>query len=202
MFGNSRLKQALSLSTAVVLALGLSACGSYVKRSEFDAAVGDLRATDDNLRGQLQSLQLQFSEMTGDLETRFANYDAQITSLQGRLRVDMTAHFAYDDASLREDDKPALLDFSEVVREFHPNILITVEGFTDAAGSAEYNQWLGQQRADAVRKFLISQGGLEASRVRAVSYGEDNNRQVEQGAWGETGQANRRVALVVDYIAG
>jgi hypothetical protein len=35
--------------------------------------------------------------------------------------------------------------------------------------------------------------------VRVVSYGEDRNRQVREGATGEEGRDNRRVSLVVDY---
>ena len=144
----------------------------------------------------------QFGELTDALQSKFENYDATIASLQGRVRVDMTAHFGYDASELRDEDKPALMDFSEVIRDFHPNVLVTVEGFTDPAGPAEYNKWLGQQRADAVRNYLVTQGGLNPSRVRAVSYGEDTDRQVEQGAWGDAGNSNRRVALVIDYVSG
>jgi len=199
-------KQTLPL---VLLTVALSGCHNYVKRAEFDSTVADLRGTDadlqasdGDLRNQLQLMQAQFGELTDDLQARFSNYDATIASLQGRVRVDMTAHFGYDAADLREEDKPALMDFSDVIRDFHPNVLVTVEGFTDPAGSADYNKWLGQQRADAVREYLVNQGGLNPARVRAVSYGEDTERQVEQGAWGESGNANRRVALVVDYVAG
>ena len=35
--------------------------------------------------------------------------------------------------------------------------------------------------------------------VRAVSYGEDRNRQVRAGATGDAGRDYRRVSLVVDY---
>ncbi len=192
-----------------LLVAALSGCHNYIKRAEYDATIADLRGTDaeltsgqTDLRNQLQLMQAQFGELTNDLQAKFANYDATIASLQGRVRVDMTAHFAYDDAGLREEDKPALLDFSDVIRDFHPNVLITVEGFTDPAGSAEYNKWLGQQRANAVRDYLVAQGGLNPTQVRAVSYGEDDERQVEKGAWGDSGNANRRVALVVDYVAG
>ena len=58
---------------------------------------------------------------------------------------------------------------------------------------------MGQQRANAVLQYLIDTGGLDASKVKAVSYGESLNRLVVPGAWGENGMANRRVALVVEY---
>jgi len=185
---------------ALCLTLALTACSQFVKRDEFDSTIADLRSADGNLRSQLELMEMRFGRLSEEMAGTFNNLNAQITDLQGRIRIDMTAHFAYDDAALREEDKNALIEFSQVVRDFHPNILVTVEGFTDPAGSAEYNKWLGMQRAKSVREYLI-QSGIDAQKVRAVSYGEDTERQVAQGAWGDNGYQNRRVALVIDYIA-
>jgi peptidoglycan-associated lipoprotein len=187
---------------AVSLLIGLVAgCSDYVKRDEFDSTVSGLRATDSELQGQVGDMRELFSELTGQLNRKFDNYDGQIASVQGRLRIEMTAHFGYGDAALRDEDKPALDEFTEVIREHHSNVIVTVEGFTDPAGNPEYNKRLGLARAQAVREYLIDVGGLNANKVRAVSYGEDPNRQIKANAWGVDGAANRRVALVIDYVA-
>jgi peptidoglycan-associated lipoprotein len=178
---------------AAALALTLAGCAEYVKRDEFDAAVTQLRQTDE-------SLQQQINTLAQDLRARLADQDTRITALQGRLRVETTTHFAFDDSTLREQDRPLLDDFAAVIREHHPNVLITVEGFTDPAGSASYNKRLGQRRADAVRNHLIDVGGLNAEKVRAVSYGKDPARLVIPGASHDKGEPNRRVALVIDYV--
>lgn len=194
--------------TTVAVALSLSACSNFVKRDEFDSTIAEMRATDsslenadEDLRVQLEQMQFRFGELTNNLQSRFSNYDAQIAQLQGRIHVDMTANFAYDDSTLREEDKAPLSEFANVLNDFHDNVIVTVEGFTDPAGNAEYNKWLGMERAKAVRAYLI-QSGMDADKVRAVSYGEDDNRQIAPGAWGDAGSANRRVALVIDYVAG
>jgi peptidoglycan-associated lipoprotein len=186
----------------------MTACGNFIKRDEFDSTVADLRAADErfessdnDLRNQLEQMQFRFAELTDNLQSRFSSYDAQIAQLQGRIHVDMTANFAYDDSTLREEDKAPLSEFANVLMDYHPNVIVTVEGFTDPAGNAEYNKWLGMERAKAVRAYLI-QNGLPSDKVRAVSYGEDDNRQIKPGAWGDAGSANRRVALVIDYVAG
>jgi peptidoglycan-associated lipoprotein len=90
-----------------------------------------------------------------------------------------------------------------VIKEYYPGALITVEGFTDPAGSARYNLRLGQRRADAVKEYLATAGGFASDSVKAVSYGEVRNRQVVPGAKGpgEEGIENRRVSLVVDHAA-
>ena len=155
----------VKILTTCVFAFALSACSQYVTRTDYDADMADLRTTDtelrsgqDNLKVQLERMQAQFSELTTDLQSTFQSYDAQIASLQGRVRVDMSANFAYDDATLREEDKAALAEFSQIVQDYHPNIIVTVEGFTDPAGDAEYNKWLGLQRARSVRQYLIDDG--------------------------------------------
>lgn len=205
--------RAMKLIALLVSVAALSACGSLIKRAEFDSTVAELRdadarlaaederlgASNESLRGQLEQMEYQMNQITQNLQSAFSNYDAQIAMLQGRVRVDMTAHFGVNKAELRDTDKEALREFSNTVLDYHPNILITVEGFTDPSGSAEYNKWLGMERAKAVRSYLIS-SGLSADKVRAVSYGEDKERQVTPGATGSTGEANRRVALVIDYV--
>ena len=112
--------------------------------------------------------------------------------------MDTAAHFGTNDATLSDQDKPLLDDFARVIRESHSQAVIMVEGFADPSGSAAHNRRLGLQRAQSVRDYLVG-AGIGDARVRAVSYGEDRNRQVQEGAVGEAGQANRRVSLVVDY---
>jgi peptidoglycan-associated lipoprotein len=186
------------LAGAVVVVV-LAGCANYVKRDEYDSTVADLRATDSEIQGQLADMQGHFTEMTQQLHSKFSEYDAEITQIQGRLRVEMTAQFAFDDATLQEQDKGALDEFSRVIRDHHPGVIVTVEGFTDPAGDPAYNKWLGMERAKSVKTYLVNTGGLNPDKVRAVSYGEDTERLIKPGAWGAEGAANRRVALVIDY---
>jgi peptidoglycan-associated lipoprotein len=93
--------------------------------------------------------------------------------------------------------------FASVVKDYYPAALVTIEGFTDPAGSRAYNMRLGQRRADAVKEYLATAGGFETVQLKAVSYGESSNRQVVPGARGpgDLGVENRRVALVIDHAA-
>jgi peptidoglycan-associated lipoprotein len=168
----------------------LGACKSYVKRDEFEARTAGIDARIGKLESRLDALEV-------DLKQRFAAYDAKIASFEGKVRVDLTTHFAYDSAALNGADQAPLQEFAEAISQHHPNALITVEGFTDPAGSVAYNRRLGLARANAVKSYLQSQG-VNSTSLRAISYGEDVNRQVKPGAWGDSGKANRRVALVVE----
>ena len=182
----------VALVAAGIMAVSLaSGCSQYVKKADFDAAIAKLQQADQNQQQQIDALSQK-------MQSEFSKYDARISKLQGRVNVDTVAHFAFNDATLRDEDKPALEDFAKTIKEYHPNVLITVEGFADPAGSISYNKKLGMKRAEAVRDFLVS-SGLSADQVRAVSYGEAKNRQVVPGATHDKGMDNRRVALTVDF---
>ena len=53
----------------------------------------------------------------------------------------------------------------------NPSDTLTVVGHTDSIGTDEYNMGLGQRRANTVRDAIVA-GGINASRVNAVSRGE------------------------------
>src|SRR6202043_3458718 len=53
----------------------------------------------------------------------------------------------------------------------HPDRSVTIEGFTDSTGSADYNLRLSQLRADALRNALL-QEGIAPDRVTARGMGE------------------------------
>ncbi|MGN6739189.1 OmpA family protein [Dyella sp.] len=182
----------LALLPLSLMGFALGGCSQYVKKADYDAAISELRAND-------QKQQQQIDALTQDMQQRFAKYDAQITAMQGRINVDTAAHFAFGDATLRDEDKPLLDDFAKVISQHRSDAVITVEGFTDPAGSPSYNKRLGLKRAEAVRDYLVSTGGLNADKIRAVSYGEASNRQVEKGQVRDAGSSNRRVTLVVDF---
>lgn len=183
---------------AVTLALG--GCANYVTKSDFDSTVAQLRAADQKQQQQLDQQQQQIDQMSQQMKSAFSKYDAEITAMQGRIRVDTVSHFAFNSATLNDSDKQMLDGFAKVISQHHPDVLITVEGFADPAGSSAYNKRLGMRRAQAVREYLASQG-IPASELRAVSYGAVRNRQVKPGAWGAKGQDNRRVSLVVDFAS-
>jgi outer membrane protein OmpA-like peptidoglycan-associated protein len=72
------------------------------------------------------------------------------------------------------------------------NVTLEIQGHTDSQGSVEYNQNLSQERADAV-KFYLVQKGIESNRLTAVGYGEDNPISDNSTAAGR--EKNRRVEL-------
>lgn len=164
-----------------------------------DSALANRIASNDQ---RITNLSARMDSLQQDLEALRTEFHASIQQMQSALRFNLPVHFAYDDATVREQDEPVLNRFASVVQKYFGNdAVVTVEGFADPAGSARYNLELGLNRAEAVRDYLVNQGGLPAAQINTVSYGEARNRQVTPGAHGpgESGLENRRVALVIDY---
>jgi peptidoglycan-associated lipoprotein len=171
----------------------LSTMGSELRR--------EISQGDERLSSRIDGLETRIEAQERALAALERDFNAQIERLETALRFNVPVYFAFDEAEVRAQDYAVLDRFAQVVREYYPSALVTVEGFTDPAGSAAYNVRLGQRRADGVREYLVDRGGLPSDRIRAVSYGEVSVRQVAQGAQGpgEVGWQNRRVVLVIDH---
>ncbi len=76
----------------------------------------------------------------------------------------------------------------------HPGLKLEVEGHTDSVGGEEYNQRLSENRAGAVRDYLIQQG-VRSDTITARGFGESQPAVSNASAAGK--QQNRRVELVV-----
>ncbi len=195
----------------VVAVAMLGGC-AHVNRDELHAELDQIRTEiRQGDEGVEQRLGARIEGVEERMEARIASLERELGALRGEfevalerfedaIRFSAPVHFAFDDATVRPEDRPILDRFADVVRGYYADATITVEGFTDPAGSVEYNQRLGEARATAVMEYLAS-AGIPSSRMRTVSYGSDPARQIAPGAQGpgDGGWQNRRVAMVIDF---
>ena len=85
-----------------------------------------------------------------------------------------------------------LLDEVASILEKNPEMEVEVQGHTDNTGSATYNQWLSEKRAQKVKDYLVSKG-IDSSRLEAKGYGL--TQPVASNATEEGRAQNRRVEL-------
>ena len=90
-----------------------------------------------------------------------------------RRRVSFSADslFGFDKSAVQPEGKLALDKFAQEIRGTQYD-KISVEGHTDRLGSTAYNQTLSQQRADAVKSYLVSNDGLDAGKINASGKSE------------------------------
>src|SRR3546814_18237460 len=76
----------------------------------------------------------------------------------------------------------------------NPKIFIKLDGYTDSRGTPEYNQALGERRANVVKQYMLSKG-VKAESVELNSYGE--SKPAADNATDAGSALNRRVELLV-----
>ncbi|MQQ09409.1 OmpA family protein [Epibacterium sp. SM1979] len=85
--------------------------------------------------------------------------------------VPTTINFAFNSARLDGQARAILDRQADWINQF-PEVRFTVYGHTDAVGSNGYNRALGQRRANATVRYLVSKG-IDRRRLQAVvSFGE------------------------------
>ena len=102
--------------------------------------------------------------------------------------------FDYDSAKLDSSAK-ILLDAQSRFLRANTDLNFIVEGHCDERGTREYNLALGEQRATAVRDYLVIQG-IDPDRIKVISYGKEKPAVV--GSNGMAWSKNRRAVTVID----
>ncbi|WP_428506681.1 OmpA family protein [Roseateles sp.] len=88
-----------------------------------------------------------------------------------RMSFSAESLFSFDEAAIQPAGARALDALAQELKgtDFQ---LIMVEGHTDRLGSSEYNQTLSQERAEAVKNYLVNTGGIAANKISAVGKSE------------------------------
>lgn len=87
------------------------------------------------------------------------------------IKITQQIHFAFNKAVIRPESFPVLDAVVQVLKE-NTAMQIEVQGHTDNVGAPSVNKPLSQQRADAVRKYIVDHG-LAANRLTAVGFGQE-----------------------------
>ena len=83
-----------------------------------------------------------------------------------------SVHFAFNSAKLKPEFHTVLDTLAQKVKQ-DPNAVIVLEGRTDSTGDADYNIKLGQQRLDAVLRYLVVQSDIPIQRIYQMSLGKE-----------------------------
>lgn len=104
-----------------------------------------------------------------------------------------TVYFDTDRFNIDSTDAAALQAQAQYFARF-PQLTFTIEGHTDERGTREYNLALGERRANSAKNYLVSLG-VDANRIRTVSYGKE--RPVALASNAQAWSQNRRAASII-----
>ena len=116
-------------------------------------------------------------------------YVQQIEEIEKNFNA---AEFVAGKADLSESAKFVLHDLAKMMQK-HPEIKLQLVGHTSAEGDAAFNQKLSVDRAQAAVDFMISHGGIDASRLEAIGKGSSEPKNAENPEAPE----NRRTEFIV-----
>jgi outer membrane protein OmpA-like peptidoglycan-associated protein len=151
------------------------AADARARAAEANRSANDANAVREKLRSQLNSV--------------------LATSESARGLIVNMSDVLFDTAryTLKPGTQISLAKVSGILQAY-PGLKVQVEGYTDSVGSDEYNQKLSENRANAVRDFLITQG-VQAANITAAGYGK--TKPVADNSTSSGRAQNRRVNLVV-----
>jgi len=114
------------------------------------------------------------------------------------LNIAKRVNFATGKATILKQSFPILDNLVALLNEYK-DAKIVVEGHTDNVGNKAANKKLSQQRADAIKAYVVKKG-ISADRIQAIGYGDerpaDGSTDIKAG--NKTPQqraANRRVEI-------
>jgi outer membrane protein OmpA-like peptidoglycan-associated protein len=107
---------------------------------------------------------------------------------------DDAVKFPLNGHEISKDAEEKLKDFAERLKSENKNVYLEVQGHTDSTGAKLYNYRLGEERAEAVRRYLNKQG-IALNRMSTISYGQEEPVDSNKTKAGRA--KNRRVVVVV-----
>ena len=109
--------------------------------------------------------------------------------------VDETVLFDTDKAAIKPSAAAALQQIVGSIGQLYPGSEVRVMGFADSRGDKSYNKALSEERAEAVKNYLVANGKIDAARLSVEPMGEAAPVATNATAAGR--QENRRVEIAV-----
>lgn len=186
----SQRKMGLTIAAAAIIgAVGLSGCATKDFVRNRVGAVNTRVDQHETHLGQLDQTTkeaLERAEAAGKL--------AEGKFLYSTVLSDDSMKFGFNKASLSPEAEQRLNDFVAKLKSDNRNVYVEIQGHTDAVGTKDYNMKLGEERAEAVRRYLNEQG-VALNRIGTISYGAEHPVAPNNTKAGR--QQNRRVVLIV-----
>lgn len=166
------------------------------------AAQGAALATERAKTADLEDKTAEMETKAAEMEKRSAQMAlelARVATVKQETRgmvitLSGSVLFASAKSSLLPAAQSRLKDVAKVLTREDPVSMMVVEGHTDSQGKASYNQTLSEERAQAVREYLVS-SGIAADRISSKGFG--STRPVSENNTAEGRANNRRVEIVV-----
>jgi outer membrane protein OmpA-like peptidoglycan-associated protein len=200
-----------------ILVVGVAVSGCATKKY-VGKEVGEVNKKVDNVSAELEKTQERvkrnevridevnqqsqsgITEAKGSAQQALVKATAAEKAAQGKLIYTVTLSndkvtFPLNRSEVSDEAKKLIDEAIAQLKAENKGVYFEIEGHTDSTGPAEYNQKLGEDRAEAVRNYLHDQHGIALSRMQSISYGA--SKPVADNKTKENRALNRRVVIKV-----
>jgi outer membrane protein OmpA-like peptidoglycan-associated protein len=133
-----------------------------------------------------------------DVERLFGPSEARILRESNNLIIRLVGlSFPVGQAVIETQYFGLMRKVQDAIRMF-PETQILIEGHTDSTGTDVANIKLSQERASAVREYLVANQVLSGSRVTAIGYGK--TRPIASNETTQGRAENRRIDVVIEDV--
>ena len=179
-----------ALGGAMVLAaLAMSGCATkgFVRNqvAAEDVRVGQVSDVANDAQGTAKDALQRANAAHKLAEGKFLY---QVVLSDDSVKFPVNAHDLSTEAEAR------LKELADRLKAENQNVYLEIQGHTDSRGSKDHNEKLGDERAEAVRRFM-NQQGVPLNRMSTISYGADSP--VAPNDTPEGRAQNRRVVVIV-----
>lgn len=185
---------------AAVAADGRKQAESEKKQAESDRQQAEAIAQQAN--AQSQAAQEKMNQMARERQEELNHMQEALNRVVETRRTsngmvislpNSVFRFEFDKADLSPKNRELLSRIAGILL-VSKGFGLSVFGYTDDVGSAEYNQQLSLRRAMAVKEYLV-QAGIEPGIVNVRGYGKTSP--LQEGATDENRSKNRRVEIAL-----
>ena len=177
------------IGAVAVLGIAVSGCASHRFVRDQDAIVNSRVDGVEQRVGQVEG--------TAGEALRRATAAQQLLENKFLYEVvlsDDSVKFPVEGDTLSPEAEARLRELVQRLKAENRNVYLEIQGHTDSTGNDQINERLGQERAEAVRRFLSDQG-IALNRMATISYGAA--KPVAPNNTRDGRAQNRRVAIMV-----
>ncbi len=176
------------LKNSLVLEVRSSEYGEVRKKSPNVAINDNIDTVDDDRKGEIaQDIKDELIDKKLDDNFDVVEKDNGVSINLGDILFDFNSY------KLRPDSIEKLDEIVKILKRYE-NFNMLIEGHTDNIGDKSFNQKLSENRAIAVRDYLVLKG-INSDKLTPIGYGEENP--IADNSTEEGRALNRRVEVTI-----
>jgi outer membrane protein OmpA-like peptidoglycan-associated protein len=199
--GGIRAVEGLAVGLMLLLGQHLAGAAEVTKEGEASPPTSERKSGTFGSSARFGSSRTFYEREFGPPRTTVQIHE---TKTEVRMELPGDVLFDFDQWDIRPDAESTLWQVADIIK-YYPRAKVTIAGYTDAKGAEVYNLRLSEQRAAAVKAWIVQHGEVDGKQITTKGWGEKKpvapNTHPDGSDNPEGRQQNRRVEVTVKKSA-